>query len=238
MAFSHTAGLDLPAEFDAETYDALNARAAGLANPNAEDARSKNVAQIFAAAWNGVAFRLRAAFAYDEEFRASIAQSVSPLPPERFIQERAFFGCAVSALSAVECFFMASYAMGAAGRTPSFPIATSGGLKKEPSRVAAAFLADYPLHAFSKIIKDVIDSQGLRDLKAVRNVLAHRGTLPRRHFQVSAVHRRSAIPANPQELGVDFDYASNLDDELTRKHCQFAVTTLNKLMKGLSQFIA
>src|SRR5438270_52883 len=98
-----------------------------------------------------------------------------------------------------------------------WPIAASGDLKKEPWRVAAAFLADYPLHAFSKTIKDVIDSQGLRDLKAVRNVVAHRGILPRRHFQVNAVHQRSAIPASPQELGVDFDYASNLDDELTRK---------------------
>jgi hypothetical protein len=49
-AISRTAGLDVPLEFDVAVYDALNASATRLANPNAEYARSKNVAQIFAAA--------------------------------------------------------------------------------------------------------------------------------------------------------------------------------------------
>src|SRR5438105_15424268 len=94
MAFSRSVGLDLPSDFDVATYDALNDCAAAFANPNAEDAHSKNVAQVFAAAWLGVAFRLRAAFADDKEFRASITQAgVSPLPAERYIQECAFFGC-------------------------------------------------------------------------------------------------------------------------------------------------
>jgi hypothetical protein len=88
----------MPSEFEVAIYDALNTSATRLANPNAEDAHSKNVAQIFAAAWNGVAFRLRAASAYDEEFRASIARSRSPPAAERWAQERALFGCILSAL--------------------------------------------------------------------------------------------------------------------------------------------
>ena len=67
----------------------------------------------FASAWNAIAYRLRAAHEHRDDFISSIQKSTSPEPNERFHQDHNLFIFALSAISAIECFFFAAHCFGA-----------------------------------------------------------------------------------------------------------------------------
>ena len=139
MSMSRVAGLEMPVEFDVTAYDQVNDRVALIANPNDPKVPlKKNSWFSYASAWNGFAIRMRSAIDYDQEFGRLIAQSTAPPPEERYFQERALFGCAASALSAVECLYMATYSVAAVLSPPNFPLLKAGHLNQSPSEVAKA----------------------------------------------------------------------------------------------------
>src|SRR5438046_7394151 len=153
MARSGVCVIDLPDSIDVRIYDALSGKVALLAdrNSDADRSRADNVYPAFGSAWLGVGYRIAAVVRYDAEFRASIAKNPGPAGEERFIQERALFGCATSAVSCVECFFMASYLVGAALRSKSFPVETADHLDKlYPRNIVKAFLEDFASDAFTQ----------------------------------------------------------------------------------------
>jgi len=229
----------LPSSVDVETYDAISMCFATLANPNGDSStqQEKNTHALFAAAWNGVGYRVAAAVAYDAEFRQSIAKGGAPGSDERFIQERALFGCTASCLSTIECFFMASYAVGAALAPTSFPITDAKNLVLYPGQIAKAFRAAFPKDAFSQLLNKVSGSPELRALEDVRNVLAHRGVLPRKHFLSTVADRASAVPANPKALSTDFDYSAELTDNTTRAHVTWVLLIINEALERLYAFL-
>ena len=119
---------DLPDAIDLRTYDNLSGKVAWLAAWNSDDATGSpadNAYRAFGSAWLAVGCRIAAIARYDAEFRAAIAKNPGPAGEDRFIQERALFGCATSAVSCTECFFFASCMIGAALRSRSFPIETA-----------------------------------------------------------------------------------------------------------------
>jgi hypothetical protein len=230
--------VEFPESFAIAAYDEVNMQVAKMADPNDATApEKKNIFHVFASAWNGVGYRLVVALDYDREFRVSIAKSTAPPTKERLIQERALFGCLASALSSVECFFMATYAVGAAMNSPSFPILSSNNLEKYPKNIAKALAADYPTSSFTKLVNEIDTSPKLKQLMDLRNVLAHRGILPRRHFLSNVADKASAVPVNPKALATEHDYAAELSDQTTRIHTEWVLESLNRLVVGLNGFI-
>jgi len=116
-------GIDLPKEFDVATGNQIHLRMVPYANPDHPNGKqSANAHYVYGTAWNAVRYRLAAAFDYSREFGKSIAKNDAPPGQERFKQERDLFGCVTSALSAIECLYMAMYGAAAARELPSFPI--------------------------------------------------------------------------------------------------------------------
>lgn len=239
MTYSSSAGLELPSEFDVTKYDSVNERAAKIANPNIpSEPTKKNAWHAYASAWNGVAFRLRATVDYHEEFTRSIVKTTSPGGDERYIQERALFGCVVSALSSIECFFMAAFGLGAALAPFSFLLYKPEHLVKYPRGVASCFLAGFPTAPFSEQLVGIANSSQLQALDDLRNSLAHRGVLPRRHYLSTNRDTPSSIPVNPKALAEDFSYTAHLSDQTTSTHSRWLLETLNSLVRGLDDFLA
>lgn len=235
---SNSCDVEFPESFPVGTFDQVNARLAKIADPNIPE--KKNIFHVFASAWNGVGYRLVVALDYDREFRESIKKSTAPPAIERLIQERALFGCVASALSSVECFFMAAYAVGAALNSPSFSVTDSGSLDKYPRDVAKAFRDDYPAFSFTSLVSEIVKSPNLKHLADVRNVLAHRGILPRRHFLSTATHKASAsaVAVNPKALAAEQNYTAELSDETTRIHTAWVLESLSSLVRTLDELVA
>jgi hypothetical protein len=104
MGMSKVCAIDLPETFDLETYDRTSGRVARLTE---RESVGKSVYQAFGSAWLGVGYRIAAAVHYDEEFREALAKGgPGPSGAERLTQERALFGCATSAVSSIDCFFI------------------------------------------------------------------------------------------------------------------------------------
>ncbi|BCB27915.1 hypothetical protein SKTS_28010 [Sulfurimicrobium lacus] len=235
---SSTTGLQLPTGFDVASYDRVNEAAAVVANPNDAAAPWKQTSWFgYSAAWNGLALRLRSATEYDAEFGRLIAISTAPDQEVRYVQERALFGCIASSFSAVECFYMATYCLGAALSQSHFPLKDGEDLNKSPSQVVKSFQAWQRSDPFSQVLATEASSNEFKILKDLRNSLAHRGILPRQVFLSTDSDIPSAIPSNPKALARNFAYDATLSASTTSAHVQWVNETTSRLVSALQDFL-
>lgn len=236
---SRTTRVYLPPGFDVASYDSVNEQAALLANPNDTSVSLKQDSWFgYSAAWNGFAIRLRSVIEYDAEFGRLIAISTAPDEELRYLQERALFGCIVSAHSSIECFYMASYCLGTVLSQSHFPLLLAKHLEKYPCDVAKAYSAWLPTDSFSLILSETVRSNGLVELSNLRNSLAHRGVLPRKVFLSTVSDVPSAVPTNPKALASDFNFNASLSDATTSVHTRWLSHTASLLTSALSEFLA
>jgi len=239
MAISEVCGLNFPNEVDPTPYDSINRAVAGFANPNADtSAERQNTWFAFASAWNGLAYRLISAGEYHDLFIDSIKKSTSPPADERFRQEKYLFGFSMSALSAIECGFMAAYAAGSALFPEQFLLLEDRDLNKYPKPIANTYLGwrnDDPLSSTLFCIANSVEIKALEDF---RNALSHRGVLPRKSFLGNAFDQPAAIPANPKVLASKFDYSDDLGPHITSRHYIWTCSALNSFLIAFDGFCA
>jgi hypothetical protein len=234
MTVSQFLNLELPDCLNVLTYDEVAELAARLANPNDEEV---NAWFGFTAGWIGFAMRLRSAFEYDQEFGSLIAHSSNPARSEQYLQERAFFGCVTSALSAIESFFLASYCLANPLSREHFRLEVAGDLKKYPKDVAKAYSIYKPDDPFSNKLLEVSGSNEFNALSDLRNSLAHRGILPRAVFLSNCADIPAAIPSNPKALAQDFTHDASLNAETTAQHVRWTGQALSMLTEELLNFL-
>jgi hypothetical protein len=176
---------------------------------------------------------------YDADFKAALAAGgPGPAGTERFKQERALFGFFTSAVSSIDCFFMAAYVIGCAIPSPSFVLDKPAQLKRPPRNIALLYIRDFAADAFAEQLTDVASSKLFELLKDTRDVLSHRGALLRTHFiQLGGGERFAAVPSNPKALAEEFVYSYRVDPRMTRVWTEWTTTTVNKLMQGLHEFL-
>jgi hypothetical protein len=226
-------GFALPAGFDSVTYATLHQRFASFATgPQAQ------VWRVFAAAWNGIAYRLRSA---DEQRRilgASLRRSAAPPPDERYTQEQALFVFFGSAASALECFYLASYCAANLLDPTTFPIDKAGHLNKYAPEIAKEFVHLRGTEAISVALSAHVASAWWTQLFDLRNVLTHRGSLPRLHFvsNVPGHDRPSAVPRNPKALSGAWQYEFAMTDVAIDSLYTEVEGALNALLRALLAF--
>jgi hypothetical protein len=233
--------IDLPDAIDVRTYDGLSGKVAWLAHQNDDAVGSPvdDAYRAFGSAWLAVGYRVAAVARYDAEFQVVIARNPGPAGEDRFIQERALFGCIASAVSCIECFFVASYMVGAAIRSKSFPIDTAADIDKlYPRPVAGRYAAAFPSDPFTTSLDDVANSSDFWAIRNLREVLSHRGALLRTHFvPLGKGEPHAAVASNPKELPSDFRYDATLNSETTGIHARWTLKTLNALLGELAGFV-
>lgn len=226
------AGIELPSAYKAADHRAIHISMNEVLLPTHADGH--NIRHVFSTAWIGLAYRLRATIDYDEEFRRYIALGTAPAPMDRYRQETALFSCVAFGLSAIECFFMGAYAVGAAKNASSFPLDDRKHLLKYPYQVVKAFQNDYPNVAFTDVAKKIVCSGQYRELEDLRNVLAHRGVLPRSHTEDTYNDTfESSIPSNPKALATEWEYATILNDRTTQEQVMWIFEAINEMLSQL-----
>lgn len=238
MPFSRVVGLAMPVGFDVASYDEVNDRVALIANPNDAAAPWKRNAWFgYAAAWNGLAYRLRSAIEYDEEFGRLISLGTAPPRDEHYAQERALFGCVAAALSAIECLYIGTYCVGSALSPRAFPLLNAVHLNRNPIEVAQKYLAWIPSDTFSQQLVKVANSSELTSLADLRNALAHRGVLPRQHFLSNVGTVPSAVPSNPKALAENFVYDGTLSHATTSVPTAWLRQTTSQVVNAFRDFL-
>jgi hypothetical protein len=239
MSTSSVAGFTLPDCFDVASYDLVNERVASIANPNDAGAPWKKNAWFgYASAWNGLAVRLRSAVEYNQEFGRMISLGAAPPPEDRYTQERALFGCIAAALSAIECFYMASYCVATVLAPLHFQLQNAKDLNQNPIDIADAYLSWLPTDPFSLHLAKVAKSKELYALAEIRNTLAHRGVLPRAHYLSTDVGAMpSSVPDNPKALAADFAYTASWNEATTAIHTRWMCQTSSQLVAAFKCFL-
>lgn len=186
----------LPDDFDREDYDVINAKVPTGGDPPRLEWKG------FAAGWNGVAHRFRAAATANDRLVESITRAPFPGIEERHVQEEALFSFFVNAVSVYDCLYFALYYAGAIEDPAHFPTAKRD-LRKFPRDVVSCFGKAWPT---DRIVRDLGNGLDLRDVLAeYRDFLAHRGCLPR-HDEVNlgGPDVPATIPENPKDRPVDW----------------------------------
>jgi len=161
-----------------------------------------------------VAYRAKAAREYAERLAASLATADMPGDPERYEQDHALFALAVTALSAIECCYFTAFCIGHVVEPATIPLSEPDHLRLYPATIVkrlrrSSFAADALVTAMEGVLSDPVYDQ----LKLFRDVLAHRGTPPRRAFlSTNGPNIPSAIPANPKDLAEGWDYSLAITD--------------------------
>jgi hypothetical protein len=164
-----TNGLLVPPDFPMAPYNSIYTRVVATRAQHA-------LYEHHAGAWNALAYRFRSMVDTGQEFASSIARhGDSPLPQERYGQERALFDFYSAGFSVFECTFYGLYAIGVFLQPLTFPLASPEDQQKvTPGSTKKSYEKAFPgapiLKAFSTLFNDP-EYQGWR---VVRNVLTHR----------------------------------------------------------------
>lgn len=231
-------GFELPDSFDVDSYNGVFRVSRLIADPNDPTRPTKrNAWHSYSAAWTGLAVRLRASLEYSAEFGESIARSTAPPHDERYRQERALYGSLSSALSAVECAYMAVYCLSSALAPDKLPLSTAKHLNQTPLDVAQALRSWVPNDAFSEKLLALALSPEMQSLADFRNTLAHRGVLPRHHRLSNAVALPSTLPSNPKALAGDFNFNEDMSASTTAAHAGWASETCSTIATDFHVFL-
>jgi hypothetical protein len=173
---------DVPQDFDKTGYDQLGAHMGKHPNKVGRDG--------WANAHNGVQYRFRGAALADERFASTFS-----VTGDRYVQEEALFGFFFNAVSCVECFLFGLYHIGAVVSPGAFPIATNQDLSRiRRDKVKDGFRRSFPGVGLTKLIALVVDDPNFLNILQYRDVLTHRGTIPRRHRVVPREPGHVRIP--------------------------------------------
>lgn len=164
----NTVGIEVPSDFPAaynEFHDQI-----GPLQPKYPDAYKH-----YAGGWNAVAYRFAACAEYDGEFTKSI--QTSTVTTERNVQERSLFGFFMSATAVLDSSAYALYAVGNMIAAAVFPLSDLHRINLEA--VATTFGQQFASDEISSVLKGIWDDVQMRELREIRNVLAHRAATTR-----------------------------------------------------------
>ncbi len=223
-------GITMPPSFNKSAHDGVNRRLAQYSQTH------KKQWQSFATAWNGIAYRTHTALDNDTNFTNSVSRSNSPLPEERFKQEEALFSFFVCSVSALECFFYAAYCFASISKPTVFPISLPKDLKFYPKDVAAKYAVEFAGDGLTVEMANCLSSSEYVTMVDFRNVLTHRGTIPRNFYRGGDEDGTATMPSNPTEVSTKWEYNLVIDGITTRKYTTWFIGELSSLLSAASQF--
>lgn len=223
-------GFIVPSDFPSEAYETIYKLLVKYKDTNQVQWQS------FGLGWNGLAYRYRAMAEYDEQCSSLIrAFGNSPPSEERYKQGTALFGFFVSAVSTIECFFYSTYWPGAILKPEQFP-SDSKAVRLYPKDIAEKFEAAFPDDSFSKQMLRCVHESTYAEMKDIRDVLSHRGMLPRRFYRGGERNGMATMPTNPKELSNQWHYDLSIDETTTATRRQWLSGELERLVSAAKDF--
>lgn len=191
----------------------------------------------FGLGWNGVAYRYRAMAEYDEQFTTSIKNSGnSPPSEERYKQDNTLFGFFVCAVSTIECFFYSTYWMGVILKPNEFPSDSKNLKYLYAENIADKLNANFHGDALTEQMRRCIDDPMYTDMKDIRDVLSHRGMLPRTFYRGGGRDGMATMPTNPKDTSDQWQFDLQVDVQTTASRRQWLDNMLKKLIAAADDF--
>jgi len=172
-------GLVVPDDFPLCAYESVY--------KTIENKKAKHLLyEHYAGAWNGLAYRFRAAMDYGEYFVALLKKhGTAPPPEERYLQERVLFDFYSAGFSTFECTFYGLYTVGAFISPREFPLTTPREQQQvSPNRTKDAFARSFPGDPILAVFAALFADPQYQKCREIRNVLTHR-TAPGRRIYLS-----------------------------------------------------
>lgn len=229
---TETTGVDIPPPFGVATFDQVSRNSARFKDSHFDEWRT------FAAAWNAIGFRQRAACDYNSEFPASINISAMPGGEDRYRQDHALFGFAVSQLSAFECLYFGVYCISSIRFPDTFPIARAKDLRSiNPRTVAELLSSSFNASIMAERAISALDADFYDDLSKLRNFLSHRGTLPR-DTRMGGELQGTFVARNPTDPIGEWMISRAINDPWVAELHQSATGALNSLIAAVARHIS
>jgi len=234
MAPLSSVGFEPPPDFPGTVHDRIHRRLAPLANTE----KHGRTWRQFGLAWAAVAYRFQACADYDAAFRKLFDQLGSNTTGfDRYRQQRDLYGCVVSACSAIESFYYATYAVGALADSVAFPISTPHAQRDiTPVATVRRFRQRYPDDVVVSVLGAVVGDPQWAGLCDLRNVLVHRAA-PAKTVGVHLAPGMGAV-TSPARLALsDFHLPDRgFDPQLTKACRNWVAGALDALCDGLDGF--
>lgn len=223
-------GFIVPSDFPSDAYERIHGRLVKYKDTNREQWHS------FILGWNGLAYRYRAMAEYDEQY-SSLIRTFGNSPPseERYKQGKALFGFFVTAVSTIECFFYSAYWVGAILEPGAFPLDAKA-IRLYPLDIAKKFEATFPEDSFSKQMTQCVCKSTYAEMKDIRDVLSHRGMLPRHFYRGGERNGMATMPVNPKDLSDQWQYDLSIDERTTATRRQWLSGELKHLTFAANNF--
>ena len=209
-------GIALPGDLEATPIDAL----------------SEVAGSVFGAAWNGVAYRWLAACDAHAIWSKSVATSNAPGSDERYEQEAALFHFFADANSCLEAFYLGCYGIAVRLRPGDFKV-DAGALRLYPPDVACKMFAVWPDEEAVAALKALVKSTEYKELKDMRDALAHRGPLPRRFHKGGENDGQAFLPDQPKASPLDWEFSLSVEPTLTGRYLAWLAKSINHAASGL-----
>jgi len=182
-----TIGLEMPADFPSEPYEAISARLVNMKDPFPESWSQ------FTSGWNAVAIRFLSCIEHDRNFTLSVIRFTNaPRQPGRYIQERELFGFFVTGLSCIDSLCYSLYFIASILNKEKFTVLENKIKYIYPSTVKKKFEDSYKDEIITNELKKLIEDQNYKKWKNIRNILAHR-SMPGRHFYSGGEYNGKAL---------------------------------------------
>jgi len=218
-----TIGIDMPMSFPIKPYEAVHSQ---IAKNKDNFLRSWNQ---YAGAWNAIAYRFLSCTDYNIKFIRSIKRfGNSPLPAERYKQEKCLFGFFVTGLSTVESFCYGLYAIASMINNRSFLIDKAEQLRKiTVENTTKKFKCVYPKEKISVTLSKLREDPVFQKWKEIRNILTHRSA-PGRHFFAGG-------DQNGEALWLD---GIQINENTTSTRYEWLIDTLTRILNDTELFVS
>jgi len=220
-----TNGLVVPDDFPVDAYES--------AYKTIERKKANHpLYEHHAGAWNGLAYRFRAALDCADQLVVLLKKhGTTPPPEERYLQERALFDFYSSGFSAFECGFYGLYTIGAFVSPIHFPLATPRDQQLvSPTRTKDAFARAFARDPILAVFAALFADQEFQQWREIRNVLTHRTAPGRRIYLSVGSDDEPPTEWKLNERPLDESIASSGRRELTR--------LLSDLLDGGAKFVS
>lgn len=106
-------------------------------------------------------------------------------------------------------------------------------LRLYPRDVASRILAVWPNEEAVGTLQSLIESSEYRDLKDMRDALAHRGPLPTRFHKGGDNGGQAFLPAEPKASPLEWEFSLSVEPGLTGRHLEWLAASINHAASGL-----
>lgn len=221
-------GFSMPPGFDIITYDRVRELAGQKGEPYSEPWRH------FAAAWTAVAYRFLAAAESDEAFRQAWPVSTH----ERiYLYNRPLFNFLANAVSCVECFFHAVYAVATTVETDPPPFSDAS-LRLFPTQVVKELRKSFPADPLVAAMDSLLHSVDYKMIDEFRQILFHRGVPPRliKFSPDRPPAGTTTIPINPKSRSSEWEFDFEVTPDLTASRLDWLSKQLSQLFRLTESF--